>query len=328
MWDFQLGKVFSLLLKTMPFLLLRMAIYFGITLAYIMATGLGGGVGYLAGGASEDAVGTAFWGAATGFGVISGVLYWLREYILYMVKAGHIAVLVELMDDKPIPGGRGQIEHAAVTVKERFVESSVLFGVDQLIKGVLKVFNRVVFTLTSFLPIPGIQGPIKFLNAVVNMSLTFIDEVILAYNIKTRSENPWASSREGLVLYAQNWKMMLKNAFFLTIIIWLITVVMFLLVLLPVAGLASLFPGATTIWAFAIAIVAALSIKAAIIEPIAMTALMQVFFKAIEGQTPNPEWTGKLESMSGKFKEMGAKAGKWAPGGSKPAAESVEAKAA
>ncbi|MDZ7839978.1 MAG: hypothetical protein U5R46_04025 [Gammaproteobacteria bacterium] len=46
----------------------------------------------------------------------------------------------------------------------------------------------------------------KFLNTVVTLSLTYLDEVILAHNIRTRADNPWESGRTALVLYAQNYK--------------------------------------------------------------------------------------------------------------------------
>ena len=68
-----------------------------------------------------------------GFGVVGAVMYFLREYLLYIVKAGHIAVLVELLDDGELPGGRGQINHATEVVKQRFGQASILFGVDQLV---------------------------------------------------------------------------------------------------------------------------------------------------------------------------------------------------
>ena len=41
MWDFSIGTTLSILGRTMPFILLRMAVYFGITFAYIVATGAG-----------------------------------------------------------------------------------------------------------------------------------------------------------------------------------------------------------------------------------------------------------------------------------------------
>ena len=49
-------------------------------------------------------------------------------------------------------------------------------------------------------------------------------------------------------------------------------------------------------------------LKAALVDPLAMAALMQVFFKVTEGQTPDPQWSAKLEGMSDKFKELKDKA--------------------
>ena len=54
-------------------------------------------------------MGAAFWGGAIGFGLASFALYLAREYILYLVKAAHIAVLVEIYDGRPIPAGSGQL---------------------------------------------------------------------------------------------------------------------------------------------------------------------------------------------------------------------------
>ncbi|MEQ9462824.1 MAG: hypothetical protein RJQ10_04130, partial [Haliea sp.] len=226
-------------------------------------------------------------------------------------KAGHIAVLVELLEGKELPGGRSQIDHAQQVVRERFVESSVLFGLDQLIKGILKSFNRIFFTVASLLPIPGSGGLVKFLNTVINLSLTYLDEVILAYNIRTRAENPWDASKTALVLYAQNYKAFLKNAFWLAFLIWGLTFLIFLLILAPVAGLVALFPGSAGPLSLVIAVVFAWGIKQAVIEPFAMTALMQVFFKVTQGQQANPEWEAKLDSASGKFRELKDKAASW-----------------
>lgn len=310
--DFKLGEIFGLMAKTMPFLLFRFLIYFAITLAYLLMTGIGAGVGWGIGSiASDDPAGFSAVGGIIGFGITSAIAYLLREYLLYMVKAGHVAVLVELMEGKELPQGRGQIAHAQAVVRERFTESSVLFGLDQLIKGVLKAFNRVFFTISAFIPIPGLQGVVKFVNTVVNLSLSYLDEVILAHNIRTRSDNPWASSRTALVLYAQNYKTFLKNAFFLALLIWGLTALVFLIILGPVIGLVSIMPVLGGPVTLIFALVLAWGIKQAVIEPIAMTALMQVFFKVTAGQTPNPEWESKLEGVSSKFGEFGRKAREW-----------------
>ena len=310
--DFKLGQVIGLMAKTMPFLVFRFLIYFAITLTYILITGVGAGIGWGVGRiATEDPAGFSMWGGIIGFGLVSAIAYFLREYLLYMVKAGHIAVLVELMEGKELPQGRGQIDHAQKIVRERFAESSVLFGIDQLIKAVLKAFNRVFFSIANFIPIPGLQAIAGFLNTIVTLSLTYLDEVILAYNIKTNSDNPWASSKTALVLYAQNYKAFLKNAFFLAFVIWGLTFLVFLIILGPVLAIVSFIPAVAGPLTLIIALVMAWGIKQAVIEPIAMTALMQVFFKVTEGQQANPEWEGKLDGVSKKFGEIKTKAADW-----------------
>ncbi len=312
--DFKIGEILGLMAKTMPFLVFRFLIYFAITFAYFLLTGIGAGVGYGIGMIGGEPGAFSFFGGLVGFGIMSVIAYLLREYLLYMVKAGHIAVLVELMEGKELPQGRGQIQHAQAVVRERFTESSVLFGVDQLIKAVLRAFNRVFFTVTSFIPIPGLRNVVKFINTVVNLSLTYLDEVILAHNIRTRSDNPWASSRTALILYAQNYKAFLKNAFFLAFIIWGLTLLVFLLILGPLIGLVTILPAVAGPLTLIFALVFAWGVKQSVIEPIGMTALMQVFFKVTEGQEPNPEWENKLEGVSKKFGEFGRKARDWDDG--------------
>ncbi|MFW5816505.1 MAG: hypothetical protein ACOCVP_06575 [Wenzhouxiangella sp.] len=311
MMDFKIGEILSLMGKTMPFLVFRFLIYFAITFAYIVITGVGAGIGYGVGMIGGEPGGFSFFGGLVGFGIMSAIAYMLREYLLYMVKAGHIAVLVELMEGKELPQGRGQIAYAQQIVRERFAQSSILFGVDQLIKGVLKAFNRLFFTVTAFIPIPGLKSLVGFINTIVNLSLTYLDEVILSYNLRTRADNPWEASRTALVLYAQNYKAFLKNAFFLAFIIWGLTFLVFLVILGPMLALVSVIPAVAGPLTLIFALVFAWGVKQSVIEPIGMTALMQVFFKVTEGQQPNPEWEGKLEGVSKKFGEFKRKSREW-----------------
>ncbi len=314
MMDFGLGRTFGLLGKTAPFLLLRLVVFFGITLAYVIVTGGGAGLGYLVGRVGDEPAGYAFFGGFIGFAVVSGVIYFMREYILYLVKAGHIAVLVHLIDDKPIPEGRGQIDYATAEVRSRFMETSVLFAIDQLIKGVLKVINRLLMTISNLIPIPAIQGIMKFVTTVINLSLTYVDEVILAHNIRVQSDNPWATSRDALVLYAQNYRAMLKNALFLAVIVWSLTLLIFLVTLAPFLALVSFFPEGAGFWTVVVAFVFAISLKAAIIDPFAMAALIQVYFKVTAGQQPREDWVSRLDGASDKFRELGQRAARHMPG--------------
>lgn len=317
MWDFSFGRALAMVMQTLPFVLLRIVVYAGIALAYVLTVGIGGALGWGFGhmGASTDApAGGAFWGGLAGFALVSGVLYFAREYILYLMKAAHIAVLVEVYDGKPIPGGQGQIAYGANFVKTHFTESSVLFGVDQLIKGVLRSLFGTVNFLTAFLPIPALQQLIRIAEAFVRMSLTYVDEIILAYLIRTQTKNPWGTARDGLVLFAQNYMHFLKNAAWLSVLMWGLTVVLFLFFLAPVGALVAIFHTGSTFWAFALALIFAVAFKKAVMEPIAIAALMQVYFQEIEGQVPNPEWIAKLDSVSAKFGELAQKAAGWVPG--------------
>ena len=305
MWDFSLGRAISAMFRTWPFLLLRVVVYFAVGLTYIAVTGAGAGTGYLVHYFGFEAEASTWVGGAVGWLAVYIAMYWFREYILYLVKAGHIAVLVEILDGKPVPGGRGQIAYAQSVVRERFVESSVLFAVDQLVKGVISVITGTIHTIAALIPIPGFDGLIRFVNSVLRVSMTYVDELILAYIIRTRTTTPWETAKEGLVLYAQNYWAFAKNAIFLTIFMYAIAAGIFIVVLGPALAVGGLLPGsAATAWGVVIAALLAWAFKTALLEPFAIAALMQVYFKKIEGQVPDPAWEDRLTHVSDKFRRL------------------------
>ena len=306
MWDFSFGRSLGLMVQTLPFILLRILVYFAVAMAFVLATGLGAGLGW-AFGAFGDAgfrATASFSGGAIGFGIIAFVAYWFREYVLYLVKAGHIAVMVELLDGRPMPEGRSQIGHAQAMVRERFAEASVLFGVDQLVKGVLRTITGLVRGIFTLIPIPGIRQLTSVLHAFLRMAVGFIDEVILAHALRTRATNPWASARIALVFYGQNHRNMLKNAAWITLFVYGLTLVMFFVMLAPAAVVANLYPGGLSALGVVLAVVFAWAVKAAVFEPLAVACLLQAYFRAIEGQTPDPEWEQRLDGMSQRFRDL------------------------
>jgi hypothetical protein len=317
MADFSLGVSMSLMRRTAPFVVFRMVVYFGIAVAYVLVTGTGAGIGWGVGAFGDDefrASATA-WGAGLGFALTAGVLYFLREYILYMVKAGHIAVMVELLDERELPDGKGQIAYAQDIVKQRFGQSSVLFGIDQLIKGVVRAITGIVQGIASFLPIPGLSNIMGVVRAYLRVAVGLIDEIILAHAMRTRSDNPWGAARDAVVLYGQNAKPMLINAAWITLITYGLSFVVFLLMLAPAGAVVYLIPGAWSAGGFVFAILFAWAVKAALIEPFAIACLLQAFFKVTDGQEPNPEWATKLDGISKKFGKLAQKAADWAGAG-------------
>ncbi|MDB5542200.1 MAG: hypothetical protein JWQ89_3927 [Devosia sp.] len=130
MWDFSIGQAFGHMGRTLPFIVFRIVVYAGTAVAYVLMTGIGAGVGWGVGafGDGEFQASTTLWGALIGFGLTAGVLYILREYILYIVKPGHIAVLVKLLDGEDVPDGQNQIGRAAQVLKNAAWLTVVTYG--------------------------------------------------------------------------------------------------------------------------------------------------------------------------------------------------------
>lgn len=250
MWDFSVGRSVAIMFRTWPFILFRMIVYFAMTLAYVAATGTGAGIGWGVGHIFADGgpEGTAFYGGIAGFALVSIAVYWIREYILYVLKAGHTAVMMHLMDGRDVPGGQGQIAYAKAVVRQRFADANILFVVDQLVKGAIRAVTGVLAGIAAFLP--GLDGLLRFANTVIRISLTYVDEIILGYNIRIDSSSPVETARQGVVLYAQNGTKMLKSAVWLALNLWGVTFVIFLLMLAPAGAVVYLMPGQFSGWSF------------------------------------------------------------------------------
>lgn len=316
MWDFSIAKALGLMIRTAPFLIFRALVYFAIAVALLVVTGAGAGAGYGIGlfGDDDFQATSTIWGGIAGFGLTAGAVFLLRDYLLYVVKAGQIAVMVEYLDGKPLPYGQGQIAYARTVVTERFGQASALFVLDRLIRGVIGVISGLVEGLFTLLPIPGLNQIAGIVRAYLRLSLGLVDEIVLAHAIRTRSENAWEAAHDGLVLYAQNARQMLVNAAVLTLVSWVLAVVVFVLMLGPATALIWLLPGDASAGMYLVALIFAWAIKAAIIEPFALACMLQAYFNVTAGQEPLPEWRGRLTQVSDKFRQLGERAVGWRPG--------------
>jgi hypothetical protein len=308
--NFSLSTSLGLMRDTWPFLVFRVVVYVAIAVAYVLATGAGAGLGWTVGlfGDDEFQAGATVWGGLFGFGAVAAALYFLREYTLYLVKAGHIAVMVEALDNRFVPSGRAQIDFAQKAVRARFGEASALFAVDQLVKGVIRAITGLVQGIASFLPVPGLQGAVRAVRGFLRVAVGLVDEVILAHALRTRATNPWASARDALVLYGQNLRPMLISAAWITVLTWALAFVVFLLMLAPAAAVVWLIPGAWSAGGVVFAIVFAWAVKVALIEPFAVACLIQAFFAVTAGQAPDPEWAARIEGVSDRFRDLGRRA--------------------
>ncbi|ABK17518.1 hypothetical protein [Syntrophobacter fumaroxidans] len=300
--NFYYRETLDILLKTLPYLLVRMGIYSVLGVAGALIIGLLLLLGKVFGGG-----GVIFF--LIGVALLVGLVRVGKQYALYLVDAGHIAVITELLQKGSLPEGVNQFQYGKDLVTRMFKEVSVLFLVDRLVDGTIRAINRTVAAVTDILPLPGIEGLTKIANSVINFSLTYVDETILSYNLSRGDENIWESAKRGVILYAQNWKPLLITAAACTVANFVAFVVVLLIFLVPFGVLAAATHNETLkfFW-FAVAFTLAYGVKLALFKPFFQTSMIITFREAVKGQVPNPQWEDRLETVSDKFRELKDKA--------------------
>ncbi len=312
LWSFSIWRALGLVAATWPFLVLRLIvnlmIAMGTLLAVTIGAFLGWGLAHIVSSWPMDAA--AIYGGLFGLVVLGIVLWWIRDYLLYLLTAGHVAALMQAFDGAPLPVGKGQVGAALAIVRERFGEVSLLFVLDQLVKGAVRAVTRLIDWLTDLVGLPGLSGFVRLVDTVIRLSTNFIDELVLARQIRIASSDPWTTARESIVLYAQNAPAILRNAVWLMLFRWVLTVALFVILLSPAAAFVYVVPGETAGWTLAFALLLAVALQRALIDPFCIAALMQVYFAEIEGQRPNPDWDDKLAEVSRPFRDL-INRGRW-----------------
>ncbi len=241
-------------------------------------------------------------------GLVGIVNFFLNHYIGYLVKAGHVAVITMAFKNGTVP-------HNPVTlgkdmVKKRFGTSNVYFALDKLVAGSVKQLQRMLGRITDGLlgAIPGMDGVKKLTNMFLDISLGYIDECCLGYTFYHPDENPYKSAADGVVIYAQNWKRLLKDGAKTTLVVVLsfiaVTVVAFLLF----GGLFRLF-GWSGFVAFVISLFFAYTVKYAFIDSWILVKMMSSYMQVAPTTQITFDLYGKLSGLSAKFKELLKKGG-------------------
>jgi hypothetical protein len=309
MWDVSITAAGALILRTFPFMLLRAAVYFGIASAFVVAAGGGAGIGWgigaLAG--TQSRVPGAFWGAVGGLALIGFMLWWLREYLLYLVEASHAAAMVLALDRTPQPLGQGRIPAAMTALQLRFREVGVLFSTERLVQGAIGRLIAALDTLASILP-AGFLVPRNLSDAVLRNALGFVGKVLLARAVRGNVREPWPSLQDALVLLAQNHGILMRNAVFLAAGAFAASVALFFVALIPAAAMAQAYPGGSGLISILLALIFAWAVKQALIEPVVVAAFLDLYMRVAEGQAAEPDWDAKLVETSEQFREIKTRA--------------------
>ena len=239
-------------------------------------------------------------------GLIGIVNFFLNHYIGYLVKAGHVAVITTAFKTGQVPAN--PFETGKAMVKERFGTSNVYFALDKLVAGSIKQLQRALGRVTDSLlgALPGADGVKSLTNMFLNISLGYIDECCLGYTFYHPEQSPYKSAADGVVIYAQNWKALLKGAAKTTGVVILSFVAVLLIAFVVFGGLFRLF-GWSGFMAFVISILLAYTVKYAFIDSWILVKMMSTYMQVAPVTNITFDLYGKLSHLSGKFKELFSK---------------------
>ncbi|ELZ03081.1 hypothetical protein C480_16724 [Natrialba aegyptia DSM 13077] len=300
--------------KTWPFVLLQLAI--GIAFALL-------GVIYLA---LVVWLGSLFlWGDGGGgilvvalvmlVALVSFAYIWrlIKRYVLYMVNAGHVAVIAHIVEEGEVP--ENQLSYGTTQVQEYFVSASGLYGVNVLVDAILKQFTRSIARVQELIPLPipsELEALIDVLQKSIVLAVRYLDTAILAYMFVDRNDNRWASARDGVVLYGKTWKTVLGSTLLIVVGMYALSFVLATL-LAPVAVALDVLPPAFELlsWVLVAGVVAV--VHAGVVKPWVKTVVITTFLVEQREETTDSETMSWIEDRSDRFSELVEKAENDAP---------------
>ncbi|NDC38539.1 MAG: hypothetical protein EBZ48_10860 [Proteobacteria bacterium] len=303
----------GLVVRTSPYIILRLGLMMIFIVAALFWLLLCGGLAYLFSGKNGQGGGGILFFILT---VVfpAGVFFWIRTYLFYLLKCGHVAVLTRLITHGDLPQGVNQVQYGKDSVLQHFAQANVLVVVDSLVTGVANAFNRSLDWLSNIIPIPGMESIMKIVHLLVHRATTFIDETILSYTLARGDTNVWRSSMDGLVYYAANVRPILKTAVLSLLLQYVLTLAIFIVCLVPAYLLGLLLPASVASFAWLFAVLLAEGIRSAFLQPIFLVMVALTFHKSVQNQPIDESWAARLESMSSKFGKLKQKALDFKPG--------------
>lgn len=307
-----IGVAFGLLMKTLPYVLVRFGILVAFTILTILWFGVTfGGAGFL----GEKIHPWLGWGwLLAGCGVAGFVWSMFIRYSLYLIKCGHIAVLTELITSGSVANGaEGMVSYGKRVVTERFGEVNALFALDVLVDGVVGAFNRTLEWVSSLIPIPGLHQMTRIVTAVLHAATTYLDETIFSYNLARGEDNPWRGGRDGLIYYCQNNREVLKTAAWCVVLDYILTALAWVVMLAPAFLVTTVLPFVGGM-AFVVAVLFAINFRQAFLKPLFLIMIMTKFHVVVRGQAIDEEWDAKLTKLTPKFTKIKDNIGSYLPG--------------
>lgn len=280
----------------MPFSMAKLALGGATVILSTILFAILMGIGWLFG---NGGMGLAILIWISGTGVIR---FAIMHYMGYLVKAGHVAVIAEIVTTGQIPAN--QVDYGKKIVTERFATSNIYFAVDKLVTGAVKQIQRGIEKVGNALDfIPGMGAVTGLAKFFVDISLGYIDECCLGYTFYKKEQGAFKSAADGVVIYAQNWKVLLKNAAKTMAKAIGVLVVIALVALIPVGLLFKLLHWSPLV-AFLLACLIAWVAKFAFFDSYILCQMMTAYMEVAPTTQITFDLYSKLSGLSSSFKEL------------------------
>lgn len=286
--------------KTMKFVWLKLALGMAVVVASAILGAIMFGIAAATGG---DLFGVMLFLwiiiSVGGFGAVN-------RLVGYMLKAGHVATVAEIVTTGNVP--EDVVKFGTDKVKAKFATAAAYYALDSLLTGALNQINKGIDVIGNLLgKIPGMENIVSFLKTFVNIALGNVDECCLAYTFYKEDQSSFESAADGVVIYFQNWKVVLKSALKLSLLSMLFTFVVFLVIMFMLIGIVSA-TGAEGAGAFFIgfilAVLIAAILKSAFLDSYIMVCMIHSYMEVAPTTELTFDLYEKLCGISSKFKSL------------------------
>jgi len=273
----ELRRAFNIVLRTTRYVVHRAGMY-GLLclcvtgyLAMLFAIGVVFGPG-------------AFWVLfvlSAGLAAMLGLGGFINEYVFHRLRAGHIAVITEIITQDKFPPGISQTKWARGRVAHYFKGVGTLAHVRRLTRNAIRAVNR-MNDLSAVMPLPGVETGMLLGRRIIDLSQAYIEEAVFAYAFRAKNENVYESAKDAALVYSRCWSAILGNAITLTLLSYGFALVCTVIFLVPLGAVAVLWFYQYTIARFvlfAIGIFLGFAAKWAVFDPIASTATIIAFLE-------------------------------------------------
>lgn len=287
--------------KTMKFVWLKLGLGMAVTAVSLVLLAIIMGIASLFG--SGEVI---IWAGTIWLILTAGIYGLAMHYVGYMLKAAHIAVVSTAVTEGIIPDNMYETGKQMVT--ERFGATNAYFALDRLISGAVSELQKAVGKVDAvFGEIPGVGAVVDFLQIFIGIALGYIDECCLGYTFCKKGETAFKAGCDGVVIYFQNIKHLLKSALMTSLIVMVLT---FFAWLIPFAVFGALFSALNVHMFFAvlIAVIAAIALKSAFVDSYIMVRTMKAYMEVAPGTVITFDLYEKLCKLSSKFKSLFKKA--------------------